>query len=226
MSNCIKCHDTGYITDGNNKFVAYCDCIAGQQLKQKIREQKFLEAGIQRAYWSLTFKDFQPQVQHIKHVQFTRDVEAYMKNIHKHRQDGTLWLIYGDVGVGKTLAASLILKEALKKDYTCLYIIWTDLVDGNIVDDELIEKLRSVDFLVIDDLGKDKLNINSTSQYAQDLLEKIIKPRYGNKMPTILVSSRDYRDLVVKFPVLSAMLSPQWISEVVGVNFRPNARNS
>lgn len=224
--NCTKCNDTGYITDGSNKFITYCDCIAGQNIKKKIKEQKFSEAGILKAYWYLTFKDFQPQAQHIKHVQFTRDLESYLKNISKHRQEGTLWLIYGDVGVGKTFAASLILKEALKKDYTCLYVIWTDLVDGNIVDDSLIEKLRSVDFLVIDDLGKDKLSLNSVSQYSQDLLEKIIKPRYGNKMPTILISSRDYRDLIVKFPVLPAMLSPQWISEVVGVNFRPNSFHS
>lgn len=223
MTSCSKCNDSGYLTvetNGERQFVSFCDCPAGAAVKSRIWEQKLVETGILKEYWDLKFKNFDSQPMSDKHQKFKADTGAYLKNIKDKRDSGNIWLIFGDVGTGKTLAVSLILKEALKKDYSAKYIIWTDLVDGIFNDDTLVTKVREVDFLVIDDLGKDKTNAASHSKYTEDLLEKIIKPRFSNKMPTILVSSKDYRELCIRYPIITAMVSPQYISEVTGDNFR------
>jgi DNA replication protein DnaC len=223
MEKCKKCASTGYIT-GTNKteFVGFCDCTIGQELRRSIWEQKLIEVGILKEFWHLKFKDFCIQSTYPKHVQFMRDLETYLTNIRAKHDAGELWLIFGDLGVGKTLAASLILKEALKKDYTAKYISWTDLVDGSFNDEELMQKVRDVDFLVIDDLGKDKMNTNSSSKFAEDLLEKTIKYRFSSKLPTILVSARNLSELIMRFPILTAMIARRNISEVTGQNFRTN----
>jgi len=229
MSSCSKCNDSGYLTadiNGERQFIAFCDCPAGRAVRDRIWEQKLDEAGILREYRDLKFKNFLAQPMSSKQQVFRADTEAYLRNIKTKREAGGIWLIFGDAGTGKTLAASLILKEALKKDYSAKYIIWTDLVDGTFNDDTLVAKVREVDFLAIDDLGKDKTNAAVHSKYTEDILEKIIKPRFSNKMPTILVSSRDYRELCVRYPIIPTMVSPQYISEVLGENFRTRVDRS
>lgn len=217
---CPICNNTGYIVQ-NNAFSSFCTCPIGTKIRTGLWEEKLLEAGILREYWNYKFKDFCPQPSYVQHMTFMRDTESYLKNIREKREEGNIWLILGSVGVGKTLAASLILKEAIKKDYSCYYIVWTDLVDGTLKDSDMLnQKIRSVDFLVIDDVGKDKIHAGKVSNFAEDLLEKIVKPRFSNKLPTILISPKDKRELFSNYPVLAGMISPQLVSEVTGLNFR------
>ncbi len=115
MSLCSKCSDSGYITD-HGQFVSFCDCKIGHEVRNRIWEQKLIEAGILKDYWDLKFRDFIPQPHRTKHIDFVHSVEAYLKNIQHECENGRLWLIVGDAGVGKTLGVSLILKEAIKKD--------------------------------------------------------------------------------------------------------------
>ncbi len=218
---CKRCNDAGYImdeTDGVKSFVGFCDCPKGTLKRKESWEEKLTEAGIPKDYWNLHFENFIPQNTVIKHMQFLRDLEAYLKGIKDRREAGNIWLIYGSAGTGKTLGATLVLKEAIKKGYTCKYTVWTDLVDEVFTADDTVKSAREVDFLVIDDLGKDRI-LRETA-FKPDLLEKIIKPRVGNKQPTILVSSLRLDDLLDLFPVLSVMLDPQRnMSHVEGMSF-------
>lgn len=223
---CEKCKDAGYMVQLQNNieiFLGFCDCEKGRQKKQELWEKKLLGAGIPQAYWNLHFADFKPQSLVITHKQFQADVEGYLHTIKERREEGTIWLIFGSTGVGKTLGAALILKEALKKDYTCSYIVWTDLIDKIFAEDDekIIQKLREVDFLVLDDLGRD--GISKDSKFIESLLEKVIKHRLSNKMPTILVSPIAYRELSARFPILTALLPPKNINKVDGASFRTNS---
>ena len=218
---CSKCNDVGYITtekDGMKVFVSFCDCQTGQLLRKTGWTKKLEEAEILKAYHDFHFENFQVQSMCPSHVAFARDLEYYLQNIQKKHDEGKVWLICGTTGVGKTLGASLILKEALKKDFTARYILWTDLIDKVFNEEDLVDKLREVDFLVIDGLGHDKISKTTNSRFVEDLLEKVVKYRFGNKVPTILISSIDPRELQRRFPVLISLLSPAQISLVEGVS--------
>jgi DNA replication protein DnaC len=156
-------------------------------------------------------------------MQFLRSLELYMLSIHTKRTEGGIWLIVGPAGVGKTLGVSLVLKEALKKDYTCKYEVWGEMIDEAFLpitdqDVQAQQKQKTVDFLVIDDLGKDK--IMKDSDFKKNLLEKLLKHRFSKKLPTILISTLDMAELYHKFPILNSMIAPSGISRVQGINFR------
>ena len=224
---CQKCDNSGYIAvekEGIRNFKSYCDCAVGQQERQDRWHDKLKDAGILKEYWDLHFGNFDAQNDFSRQMIFRRDVEFYLKNIDEKRREGLLWVIFGYPGTGKTLGASLILKQALKKDYTVKYTIWTDLTDEIFdKDEQLVKRLREVDFLVIDDLGRDK--ISKESRFAEDLLEKIIKHRYSNKLPTLLISSIEYTELQRRFPVLPSLIGTRNISFVEGINKRIMSRD-
>jgi len=225
--SCPKCHDTGYIEDrANSTFNNWCDCPIGQKTYVENWIQKLERAEIPSEFWTLKYNDFCPQPGFTSHMDFRRTLESFLKNIKDHRRDGTIWLICGESGVGKTLGGALVLKQALKKDFSAKYVVWTDIIDATLRDHDrdVLEDLRDVDFLVIDDLGNDKINNNRGSNFASDLLEKIIKPRYSNKKPTILISAM-LEGLSEKFPILPRMVPREWCSLVKGVSFRTNKLN-
>jgi DNA replication protein DnaC len=219
---CKLCNNSGYISEQKDiaarKFGSYCTCSIGQQEHKKGWEAKLAEMGILKDYFNIHFGNFQAQNQFPKQLMFIKDIEYYLKNITKKREEGSPWLIYGPTGTGKTLGASLILKQAYKQGYTIKYTIWTDLIDAVFDDELLITKLREVDFLVIDDFGRDK--VAKESKFIEDLLEKIIKYRYSDKRPTILISSIDYTELRRRFSVIPSLIGPNSISQVDGINFR------
>lgn len=219
---CKLCNNSGYISEQKDimarKFGSYCTCSIGQTEQKARWEEKLAEAGILKDYFDIHFGNFQSQSMYPKQQMFIKDVEYYLKNIAKKRNEGAPWLIYGPTGTGKTLGASLILKQAHKQGYTIRYAIWADLVDAVFDDEQLIQKLRDVDFLVIDDFGRDK--VAKESKFIEDLLEKIIKYRYSDRRPTILLSSIDYTELRRRFSVIPSLIGPNSISQVDGVNFR------
>lgn len=224
---CPKCGGSGYIavqTDdiSARTFRSHCDCVTGQAERKKGWEKELDEAGIPREFWDLHFDNFEPQPMYPKQQMFRKDVEYYLKNIKAKREEGMLWLIFGQPGTGKTLGGCLILKQAIKQGYQVKYTLWTDLIDQSFIDDNLVTKLREVDFLVIDDLGKDKSG--KDSRFIEDLLEKIIKHRFSNKLPTILLSPMAIQDLQRRFTILPSLIGPRNCSLVEGVNKRHIAK--
>jgi len=220
---CPKCNDLGYLEDrAHNAMVRWCDCPAGRRVYKLQWDKKLEDAGIPLEFWNLSFNDFCPQQGFKSHLVFMRDLEFFLKNIETHRAEGTMWLICGESGVGKTLGAACILRQAIRRDYKAKYTVWTTIVDATLstFEKDILEDILDVDFLVIDDLGNDKINVNTKSNYSADLLEKIIKPRYSNKRPTILVSSKQYKDLIPKYPILQHMIPDEWRSYVTGESFR------
>jgi DNA replication protein DnaC len=223
---CPICNNDGYVTedrDGAKEFIGFCSCAVGKAKKTEMWQQKLTEAGILEEYWPLKFSNFIPQNTFVSHMQFLKALETYMLTIHAKRTEGGIWLILGTAGTGKTLGASLVLKEALKKDYTCRYEVWGEIIDEAFLpvteqDAQLQHRHKTVDFLVIDDLGKDK--IMKDSDFKKNLLEKLLKHRFSKKLPTILISTLDMAELYHKFPVLASMIAPTNISRVQGINFR------
>ena len=63
-------------------------------------------------------------------------------------------------------------------------------------EEELINKITSVDFLFIDDIGTEVLKKNDEDTWLQGVVFDVINKRYNNKKPTIFTSNHSIQELI------------------------------
>jgi len=219
--SCDKCSDRGYILTDGREWAGFCDCDKGVNLKKSMWEKTLASVGVPKEYFEKELEHLYPQVS-VKHKQFVERVSRAVENIDLVINSSSLWAIYGDSGTGKSLGAILILKEMLRKGKSCKYIMWTTLLDKRLnpspEEPNIIDALRKVDLLVIDDIGKDSMRTDS--KYPNETLERIIKNRYSNQKPSILIFSDEYDVVANRLPVCRDLFGTDSITEVRGLNYR------
>jgi DNA replication protein DnaC len=127
-------------------------------------------------------------------------VLKYCGQLPKALEGGASLLFVGDNGTGKTMFACYILMEALKLGYSGYYITALDLdfyFRRGMVEHGLLEQLDralSSDFLVLDELGAEVFKTNQDS-FTRVQVDRILKRRYDNSLPTILASNANVKQL-------------------------------
>lgn len=156
-------------------------CTKVHQLLDKMEE-----ANIPVGYWLLTMKNFSGS-QNLKEV-----ADDYSTNIQKKYMEGKSICFAGSQGTGKTMSAICILKSALKANFSVYYITAVDLLNemtNSRTNYELRMRLRSVDFLVIDELDSRFFVSDSAKELFSGIYENIFRARAHNSLPTILCSN-------------------------------------
>lgn len=156
----------------------------------------YANANIPMDYWLLAFKDFKGD------PEFKNQILEKLTNIDEMYELGTSLAFVGNFGVGKTYAASCILKTALMAGYSGRYIqmseIVNNLVSSKSDNSEYLGDLVNIDFLVIDEFGKRSIfPSEKTEQLFGQTLEYVIRSRFQNHMPTILCSNTEDIDDVL-----------------------------
>ena len=153
---------------------------------------KKVKANIPKQYLELTWKDLDhPQIQQDK-----KNIKKYVKNIEKFYDRGFgIWL-HGQPGLGKTTLGTFILGAAIKKGFEVHYIEFQEALDlytakwnksgieKENIENKFNKKILYRDFLLLDNLGREtrtKINLKA--------LEKIIRFRTNNGLPTIFTSN-------------------------------------
>lgn len=100
----------------------------------------------------------------------------------------------GPHGTGKTFCCTSVLKRALEKGYTGLYVTLTDIINFLVNDPQhavaVRQELLTVDFLVIDEF--DPRHIASTEKAADlygRVLEDIFRTRVQNSLPILMCTN-------------------------------------
>ncbi len=130
------------------------------------------------------------------------------------------WLfITGTHGSGKTHLALACAVERLKKKDTVFIVFVPALLDElrssfgvnkEITYDNIIEKLRSVDLLVLDDLGSE-----SGTEWSQEKLYQILVFRYNLRLPTIITSSLSTDEIELNKEAIGSRLKDQMIVQEI-----------
>lgn len=106
--------------------------------------------------------------------------------------------IYGPSGCGKSTLAGFLTRSLAKQGYRLGYVHFpTYLIDlknsfSEFGNDNNIEELRNVDYLVIDDLGGE----NVTGWSRDEVLSAVLTYRSQNKKITLFTSQYDQDDLI------------------------------
>lgn len=114
--------------------------------------------------------------------------------------------LYGAFGVGKTYLLASLAKELIKKDKTVLFVYFPDLVrymNGIMYEnsklEQLIEKIKECDVLILDDLGAEYLS----SWFRDQVLGPILNYRYLSKKPICVSSNLTPKEMLEHFSSVS-----------------------
>ena len=191
-----------------------CKCQKEEMKLEKIeadkrrRMQRFKELQklslIGKRFENATFKSSETGLNKSFDVAFNR-CRKYCENYKTVLQNGHGIYLFGDKGTGKTHLTACIANELLKK---CVPVLLTNLFEiskslkstfgkgSTSTEKTVIERLSSVDFLFLDDIGTEIFIKNSDDTWLQTVLFDIINERYNQGLPTVFSSNYSLNELV------------------------------
>ena len=132
-----------------------------------------------------------------------RRCKNYCEVSSKVLENGYGLYIYGDKGTGKTHLTACMINELINQYRTVLFTnffeiskIIREAYNKRNSEEELINKITSVDFLFIDDIGTEVLKKNDEDTWLQGVVFDVINKRYNNKKPTIFTSNHSIQELI------------------------------
>lgn len=117
--------------------------------------------------------------------------QEIVADLKKTYMDGTYIIFAGSFGLGKTMTAACILKKAVEKGFSCLYITLNDILSATASDEkhEARAELLSVDFLVIDEFDGRYMATDQSASFYGRILEDVFRTRSQNCLPTFLCTN-------------------------------------
>jgi len=157
-------------------------------------EVEAFEACVPRDFWKVVPGDI-----HHNKAAFDDTVRPYCDKLRIARAKGYGLLLLGDNGVGKSVFSSYVLTRAIAIGYTAYYTTLPRLdhelkrgFNDRVAADRLREMLTS-DFVALDEMGKE--HFKGGDSYMRTQVERILKDRYDDGMPTLIATNASAREL-------------------------------
>jgi DNA replication protein DnaC len=121
----------------------------------------------------------------------------------------------GPYGVGKTHLAVAAVVERENRGDDVFFATVADLLDhlratfapdSPITHEDLLDRIRTADVLVLDDMGAER-----NTPFAEDKLFQIINYRYEEQSPTIITTSQSIEDIAIARPRIASRLQDRQV---------------
>lgn len=182
-------HDSEDVRDPNFGKLIACEC-----LRQK--RAQTLDSRLPAALRDCTLSTFG--------VDWQRDAKKRQQLIRAkaqvaaYAQDPTGWLyLHGfggeGCGTGKSHLAAAVAHELTARGWLVLFKRLPDLLQDATGDYEAraerLQRLRTVDVLVVDDMGKEYTASQRAQEYRNSVMFDVLDARYGEGLPTLMTSN-------------------------------------
>ena len=155
---------------------------------------------IPKRYWSCAFDEISDDVSGgvADEVSPKGLARRYLVKLDEMLDRGIGILLWGANGRGKTGVSVVVCKEARRRGYTVLFAECADLkrcvIDRVPFDDDqsVLERARSVDLLVLDDLGK---GVQDRTGFGARLLDELIRHRNASQLSTIITTNMGFEQM-------------------------------
>lgn len=156
-----------------------------------------------------------------------KKVAQYAGKVDIAKRKGLSLLLAGSNGTGKTLLGSSVLKQAIRKGFSVQMATLGGIIqvftDGWSSPEKRIlfdERVRNVDFLMIDDVGKEYSA--KTSDLTEIMFDNLIRYRVGRRKPFILTTNTSASDMKNRYGnSLMSLLSGKALTvTMVGEDYR------
>lgn len=148
----------------------------------EMRPEHFKSLGIERSYWNADLTKVSPRGREM--------IQLWLSKLPQAVKEGRGMSFFGPFRGGKTAAMCIALREARCRGATVLCVsstrIPTFVAGHHMYDDEetMDHRMRMVDVLGIDDLGKEHYKEGGTS-----IVEEIIRSRYGSGKSLLITTN-------------------------------------
>ena len=170
--------------------------MSKRPVRTVVSEDSLKLIGIPKSFRSNTLKDFdvkgKSELKKVKGL-----VQAYIEDLDSNFENNKGLFLYGSNGVGKTMLSSIILKEAYIHRYTSRRSTIVEYVDKYTkvwnaksadekatLEDELYTYYKAVEFLVLEEVGKE-----IDSKVSAPILEDLLRYREDNGLVTIVCTN-------------------------------------
>ena len=172
-----------------------------------------IEANIPEDMWTINHKS--RQIEDVKvgdihsnyKVSILNTINKYVNKLNEAREKGVGFVFYGPNGVGKTLFGCKILVRTIREGFSAYYIFFNTLMemlkqfDDEFVQD-VVEEIYDVDFLFIDELGKEI----KTSRFVLTKFEELLKQRRAKQKPMIFAMNLSLEEFENTYDFLARSL--------------------
>lgn len=161
-----------------------CDCAM-----QLALAQHYTLSNIGRNYWRMGWDDYlaplPPEI-----VEYRQFDDAYI-------QEGMGLILTGSKGVGKTMLTTLILKDEVKKGYSCYYTTFHTLSDhltsswgpgenARLAATYFVDRFEYSHMLLLDDLGKE---FKASNSITANTFDRVMRTRVQNSRPVLTTTN-------------------------------------
>jgi DNA replication protein DnaC len=149
--------------------------------------------GIPRLYFDAEIEDY------VGDDDIRDMVSRYIKHIHDMFDDCVNLTFYGSNGNGKTYLTSIILKNAYRYRYSAQRITIASVISLTFKGDsktdseyDLLKRVWDVEFLVLDELGKESMSKRGNEI---SVIDDLMKYREEKGLPTIICTNLSLEDI-------------------------------
>lgn len=171
--------------------------------EQELRKQKIEsilgKSGIKKRYLSRTIDSFFVTAENKKSFEVATD---YIKNFREYFTQGKGLYLEGPCGTGKTHLAIAIALAIINTGVPVICKTSIDILgdikrcyerNSEVTEEEVLEAYKTVDLLIIDDLGKEQV-----TEWSVPVLYSILNERYEALLPTIITTNYNTTALAEK----------------------------
>lgn len=161
----------------------------GMELKPSgITRAHLIASNIPEDYWECDFSNY------LGPKDAKDSSKTYLKNLGSMKEEGVGLVFGGPPGPGKTTIAAIIFKYLARAGWKCWMTSLGEIVETiqrswNGSDENssnFLEKCRTVDFLLIDDLGKEH---SGPTGFSSTVFDNLIRYRIQHRLPTFLTTN-------------------------------------
>jgi len=199
LENCTLCRGTGWKlvprADGAGKVALACDC--GMEARASLVMER---AHIPKRYEHCDFESYVTDLtdgktwsaQHAHSLKQAKlFTQGFVREYPGSSEKGLLFM--GPSGVGKTHLAVAALKELIHRGHAGLFCDYRELLKeiqasynpaSESTEMKILEPIRTVEILVLDDLGASK-----PSDWVRDIVGIVLNARYNENRTTIITTN-------------------------------------
>lgn len=190
LDQCVTCAGAKqfrwYADYGTDDTIVDYECPCSDQF---VLFKFFLNAGIGKAYQRYALGDITDVDPNA-----LQGISDYLENAQYYLSRGRGLIFHGTHGSGKTLLATILLKQLIAlRGIDGYFTTFTNLLDSFAAgwrDDKqrqwFEKRVRNVPLLVVDDIGKENRNLNNMASTA---LDGVFRTRTQNGLPTVVTTN-------------------------------------
>ena len=151
--------------------------------------------GVPKKFCNKTIADFDTFGK--KSLKLVKEfVQNYLDNLLTNVEENNGICFIGSNGVGKSFLSCIILKEMYRHRYSCRRVTFSSYItayteswganktDRDVIEQDLLDKYKGVEFLVLEEIGKE-----IDSKIAKPILEDLLRYREEKGLVTVICTN-------------------------------------